>query len=105
MLRLANDEIQHQQSMEEVTAASLPEVTNEALPDAMDDDWITNFLAWCRRVSNREMQGLRGRLLAGEANVPGTCSKGPTISSQCGALPPRPPPAYRRIVRPRRNSA
>ena len=61
--------------MEEVTTASLPEVTNEARPDAMDDDWIANFLAWCRKVSNREMQGLRARLLAGEANVTGTCSK------------------------------
>ena len=73
--RLVNEEIHFQQNMEEVIDKALPKVTEEATPDAMDNDWITNFFAKCRMVSDREMQSLWAHILAGEANVPGTYSK------------------------------
>jgi hypothetical protein len=41
----------------------------------MEDDWITNFFDKCRIVSEEEMQALWAKVLAGEANSPGTYSK------------------------------
>ena len=43
--------------------------------EAMSDDWIANFFDKCRNVSDREMQDLWARVLAGEANTPGSYSK------------------------------
>ena len=40
-----------------------------------DRDWITNFFDKSRIVSDQEMQDLWSRILAGEANAPGTYSK------------------------------
>ena len=41
----------------------------------MEDDWITNFFDRSRIVSNANMQQLWSRVLAGEANLPGTFAK------------------------------
>ena len=41
----------------------------------MENDWIVNFFDKSRIVSDNEMQDLWSRVLAGEANLPGTYSK------------------------------
>jgi Protein of unknown function (DUF2806) len=41
----------------------------------MEDDWIANFFDKCRIVSDEEMQQIWAKVLAGEANLPGTYSK------------------------------
>jgi hypothetical protein len=41
----------------------------------MNEDWIAHFFAQSRLTSDEEMQSLWARLLAGEANAPGTYSK------------------------------
>lgn len=41
----------------------------------MDDDWIVNFFDKCRLVRDEQMQSLWARILAGEANKPGTFSR------------------------------
>ena len=46
-----------------------------AKPDSIEDDWIVNFFDKSRIVSDNEMQELWSRVLAGEANAPGTYSK------------------------------
>ena len=64
-----------QQNMEDITAKAVPHLNKNANPDAMDDDWIVNFFDKSRKVSDGEMQALWARVLAGEANAPGTYSK------------------------------
>ena len=64
-----------QQNMETITAKAVPHLDENANPDAMDDDWIVNFFDKSRKVSDGEMQELWSRVLAGEANAPGTYSK------------------------------
>ena len=64
-----------QQNMEDITAKAVPHLNKNANPDAMDDDWIVNFFDKSRKVSDGEMQALWARILAGEANAPGTYSK------------------------------
>lgn len=73
--RWIGEEARHQKNMEDITAESIPHLSDDANPDAMDDDWIANFFDKCRIISDKEMQSLWSRVLAGEANTPGTYSK------------------------------
>ena len=61
--------------MEDITAKAVPQLNENANPNAMDDDWIVNFCDKSRKVFDGEMQALWARVLAGEANAPGTYSK------------------------------
>ena len=54
---------------------AIPRVDENAAPENMDNDWITNLFEKCRIVSDAEMQSLWARVLATEANTPGTLSK------------------------------
>jgi hypothetical protein len=75
MGRWIDEETRHQQNIEDITTKALPQLKAESDPSAMEDDWITNFFDKSRIVSDREMQNLWSRVLAGEANTPGTYSK------------------------------
>jgi hypothetical protein len=75
MHRFIEEEAQRQKNMEDITTKALPQLTEEAKPDAMEDDWVTNFFDKSRIVSDSQMQELWSRVLAGEANTPGRYSK------------------------------
>lgn len=72
--RLEEDAL-HQRNMESIVAKTLPQLDDNAKPDAMDDDWTANFFNKCRIVSDDDMQTLWSRVLAGEASSPGSYSK------------------------------
>ncbi|MCG9134240.1 DUF2806 domain-containing protein [Candidatus Poribacteria bacterium] len=73
--RRIEEEAKHQKNMEDITAKAAPHLNEDANPDVMDDDWVANLFDKCRIVSDDEMQSLWARVLAGEANTPGTYSK------------------------------
>ena len=73
--RCIEEETKRQKNMEEIIAQAVPDLKEKANPDAIEDDWIANFFDKCRLVSDSEMQSLWSRVLAGEANTPGTYSK------------------------------
>lgn len=73
--RWLKEEAIHQRNMEAQTAKAIPLLNDDANPDAMEDDWIANFFAKSRVVSDSEVQELWARLLAGEANSPGSFSR------------------------------
>lgn len=73
--RWINEEAKRQKNMEDIIDKAEPHLNEEAKPDTMEDDWVANFFDKCRIVSDSEMQSLWARVLAGEANVPGTYSK------------------------------
>ena len=75
MERLLTEEVRNQENMDSVTSKALPHVTENAKPDSMKRDWITNFFNKCRMVSEDEVQELWARILAGEANAPGSFSR------------------------------
>lgn len=75
MHRFVEEEAHRQKNIEEITSKALPQLNEAARPDTMDDDWVTNFFDKSRIVSDGEMQNLWSRVLAGEANAPGTYSK------------------------------
>ena len=73
--RRLEEDAKQQKNIEDIITETEPHLNKDANPDAMDDDWIANFFDKCRLVSHREMQSLWSRILAGEANAPGTYSK------------------------------
>ena len=73
--RWIEEEAQRQKNMEGITAKALPQLDETADPDSVENDWIVNFFDKSRIVSDNEMQDLWSRVLAGEANTPGTYSK------------------------------
>ena len=73
--RRREEDAQHQKNMEDVLEKALPRMEEDANPNMMDNDWTANFIEKCRIVSDNEMQDLWARVLAGEANAPGSYSK------------------------------
>jgi len=73
--RFLAEEAQKQQNIEDITQKALPNIANDAKPENMENDWITNFFDKGRLVSDQEMQEIWSKILAGEANKPGCCSK------------------------------
>lgn len=75
MHRFVEEEAQRQNNMEDITEKAFSKLDDDSDPSKMDDDWVTNFFDRSRIVSDDEMQELWAKVLAGEANAPGTYSK------------------------------
>jgi hypothetical protein len=75
MVRWIAEEAQKQDNIENITLKALPELEDSANPQNIENDWITNFFDKCRIISDEEMQTMWAKVLAGEANSPGTYSK------------------------------
>jgi len=75
MTRFVMEQTREQKNIEDITTKALPNLDAGSDPSLMDEDWVSDFFAKCRRVSNEEMQTLWSRLLAGEANNSGSVSK------------------------------
>lgn len=75
MHRFVEEEAIRQANIESITGKAIPLLTDQSKADEINDDWVTNFFDKSRIVSDSEMQDLWARVLAGEANAPGTYSK------------------------------
>ena len=73
--RFLEEEAKKQSNMEDITQYALPLLDEQSKPENVKDDWITNFFDKCRIVSDKDMQLLWSKILAGEANSPGSFSK------------------------------
>lgn len=73
--RRLKEDTRQQANIEAITVGALPGVTEEADPDRLETDWVSAFFDRARLVSDDRMQQLWSRVLAGEANAPGSFSK------------------------------
>ncbi len=73
--RWLQEEAIHQKNMEDIIAKAIPLLRDDANPATMGNDWIANFFAKTRIVSDSQMQDLWARILAGEANAPDSFSR------------------------------
>jgi hypothetical protein len=73
--RLILEETRKQNNMEAVVEKALPQLDKTADPSDVEDDWLAHFFEQSRLTSDKEMQELWARILAGEANRPGSYSK------------------------------
>jgi len=74
-IRFIGEEAMKQQNIEQITEKAIIQLTTDSIPEAIEDDWITNYFDKCRIVSDEEMQLLWSKVLSGEANQPGKYSK------------------------------
>ena len=75
MVRFIEQQGKQQENFENVVAQAIPELKENAKPEEIDNDWMTRFFEASKLVSDKEMQSLWARLLAGEANKSGTFAK------------------------------
>lgn len=75
MHRFFDEEAKRQHNIESITDRAIPRLSNSSDPEEVEDDWVTNFFDKSRIVSDEAMQDLWSRVLAGEANAPGSYSK------------------------------
>ena len=64
-----------QANLENMIVKALPHLRENGDPQNMDNDWIKNHLEKSRHISDDGMQEWWARILAGEANNPGSYSK------------------------------
>ncbi len=74
-LRSAVEQIIEQVNLETIILKALPRLEDYAKPEDMDRDWIKNHFEKCRHISDDGMQEWWAKILAGEANSPGSYSK------------------------------
>ena len=68
------EQVQQQESMENTITKSIPQLNEDADPNAVEDDWIIKFFDKCRLVTDDKVQDLWASILAGEANRAGSYS-------------------------------
>jgi len=73
--RFVQQEARKQENIESITAQAAHQLPPDAQTDDLEEDWLSHFFDRCEKVSDKEMQSLWSRLLAGEATKPGTYSK------------------------------
>lgn len=73
--RVLKEETVKYSRLETILGETAPMLEESADPNAIDDDWLIYHLEKARLVSNADMQRLWAKVLAGEANKPGSFSK------------------------------
>ena len=73
--RFIQQETRKQENIESITFQAVKNLPSDAQVESLDEDWIAHFFKHCETVSDKEMQSLWARLLAGEASKPSTFSK------------------------------
>ncbi len=73
--RFVEEEAKRQANIESIAAGAIELLLPDAVPEKLSDDWVVNFFDKCRIVSDEDMQAVWSKLLAGEANCPGSFSR------------------------------
>jgi len=75
LTRFVQEEGKKQENIEDITEEAIPLLNENSNPENIEDDWMANFFDKCRIVSDKELQTLWSKVLAGEANEPNSFSK------------------------------
>src|SRR5215204_2816874 len=75
LTRFVQEEAKKQENIEDITEVTIPLLNENSTPEKIEDDRMSNFFDKCRIVSDKEMQTLWSKVLAGEANQPNSFSK------------------------------
>ena len=74
-IRMANTAIKSQENIELAVKNAVPLLEDKAKPENIDSDWQEAFMRHAGEVSDEEMRVLWSKILAGEANSPGSFTK------------------------------
>jgi Protein of unknown function (DUF2806) len=65
----------YQENLETISAAAISHLSAESKFEEIDDDWLASFFDHAKKVSDKDMQTLWAKILAGQINAPGTFRK------------------------------
>ena len=68
------DELRKQQNMEAIVLRAIQYCSDETITDRADQDWFSSFVTFAEGISNKSMQDLWAKILAGEVSQPGSFS-------------------------------
>lgn len=68
------DELRQQQNMEAIILRAIQYCSDGAIADRADQDWFSSFVTLAEGISNKTMQDLWAKILAGEISQPGSFS-------------------------------
>lgn len=72
--RLTHQQLKRQINIEAVAAKAIEVLPEDVSPQPVDEQWKTRFFSAAEEISNDDMQGLWGKILAGEVSKPGSYS-------------------------------
>ncbi|MCX8502182.1 MAG: DUF2806 domain-containing protein [Alphaproteobacteria bacterium] len=75
LMRLAFEEGIKQDNIETIIARAVPHLRTNARPESIAMDWLTQFFHRARLISDPESQEVWGRVLALQANRPGSMNR------------------------------
>lgn len=73
--RLVNEELTNQANIDSVTYQAVKLLKEDSRPEEIDDDWVRNAMDKVKMISDEGMQNWWARIVAGEANSPGSFSR------------------------------
>ena len=68
------EELRQQQNMEAIMLRTAQYCSDSAIADRADQDWFSRFVMLAEGISNKTMQDLWAKILAGEISQPGSFS-------------------------------
>jgi hypothetical protein len=75
MARWIQEEARNQENLESVIKGAIPDLKDDSKPENLDDDWVARFSDYAKKVSDKEMQSLWSKILAGQVNGSGSFRK------------------------------
>jgi uncharacterized repeat protein (TIGR03899 family) len=73
--RLFTQEVRRQRNIEAIVDEAVDALPPSVSNDPLDPDWLSRFFQECQDVSDDDLRQLWARLLAGEIEEPGSCSR------------------------------
>jgi len=72
--RERKENLRKQQNLEAIMQRAVQYCSDQQIADRADQDWFTSFIGLCENISNKTMQDLWAKILAGEISSPGSFS-------------------------------
>lgn len=74
LLRKKIGDLRKQQNMEAIVLRAIQYCSDDNMTDRADQDWFSSFITLAEGISNKSMQDLWAKILAGEVSKPGSFS-------------------------------
>lgn len=72
--RLANNELRRQKNIESIVVQAVEALPDQVSDEPVDEDWVAQFFSYSQDVSNKQMQDVWAKILAGEFTKPNSFS-------------------------------
>lgn len=68
MARWIQEETRNQENLESIVKCAIPHLKGNAKPEKLEDDWLIRFAEYAKKISDKDLQSLWAKILAGQAN-------------------------------------